>query len=191
VTGKVRIISGQWRRRRLAVPEVDGLRPTPDRVRETLFNWLSGALEGARCLDLFAGSGALDFEAASRGARQVLLVEKDQRAVACLRKTATELGATQVEILHADVHHWMAGDATPYDIVFLDPPYGSANLGDLCARLEESGWLHPETLVYLETRASEESIELPDGWKFLRRQKAGQVRYHLAANADPAQGRKQ
>lgn len=191
MTGKVRIIAGQWRHRLLRVPDVAGLRPTPDRVRETLFNWLTGAIEGARCLDLYAGSGALGFEAASRGAERVLLVERDQKAVACMRQTASELDAERVEIVHADVRHWMHGDATPFDIVFLDPPYGSENLGELCARLEEHAWLAPGALVYLETRASPQSIDLPSGWQFLRRQKAGQVRYHLAAAGDPAQRRRE
>lgn len=186
MTGKVRIISGQWRRRLLRVPDVEGLRPTPDRVRETLFNWLSGTIEGARCLDLYAGSGALGFEAASRGAAQVLLVEKDERAVACMRQGASDLGAEQIEVVHADVRRWLHGEATPFDIVFLDPPYAGDDLGELCARLEQNSWLAPGALVYLETRASPQALELPAGWQFLRRQKAGQVRYHLAAAGNAA-----
>ena len=186
MVGKVRIISGQWRRRQLLVPDVDGLRPTPDRVRETLFNWLRDAIEGARCLDLYAGSGALGFEAASRGASKVVLVEKHERAVASLRKQASELGAEQIVVVHADVARWLQGTATPFDIVFLDPPFASADLGELCGRLERGSWLAPGALVYLETRASEETPELPAGWQFLRRQKAGQVLYHLAAAGTPA-----
>jgi len=186
VTGKVRIISGQWRRRQLRVPDVEGLRPTPDRVRETLFNWLAETIEGARCLDLYAGSGALGFEAASRGAAKVLLVEKDQRAVACMRQGVAELGAEQIEIVHADVRRWLQGEATRFDIVFLDPPYGGDDLGELCARLEHDSWLAPGALVYLETRAARQALALPPGWRFLRRQKAGQVRYHLAAAGNAA-----
>ena len=186
MTGKVRIISGKWRRRLLRVPDVEGLRPTPDRVRETLFNWLSGSIEGARCLDLYAGSGALGFEAASRGASKVLLVEKHERAVACMRKRASELGAEQVEIVQADVRRWLQGVATPFDIVFLDPPFGSTDLGELCVGLERNAWLAPGALVYLETGATRESPQLPDGWRFLRQQKAGQVMYHLAAAGNPA-----
>jgi 16S rRNA (guanine966-N2)-methyltransferase len=185
VTGKVRIISGKWRRRLLRVPDVDGLRPTPDRVRETLFNWLAGSIEGARCLDLFAGSGALGFEAASRGATSVLLVEKHERAVACMRKQASELDGEQIQVVHADVRRWLQGVARPFarpfDIVFLDPPFGCADLSELCVRLEQNSWLAPGALVYLETRASRELLELPAGWQFLRRQKAGQVMYYLAA----------
>ena len=181
MTGKVRIISGQWRRRLLRVPDVDGLRPTPDRVRETLFNWLAGSIEGARCLDLYAGSGALGFEAASRGAAEVVLVEKDQRAVACMREQASVLGANQIHVVQADVRRWLQGEASRFDIVFLDPPYGINELGERCAQLERDSWLVPGALVYLETRATQASLELPDGWQFLHRQKAGQVRYHLAA----------
>jgi 16S rRNA (guanine966-N2)-methyltransferase len=186
VTGKVRIISGTWRRRRLRVPDVHGLRPTPDRVRETLFNWLADSIGGARCLDLYAGSGALGFEAASRGASKVLLVEKHERAVACMRQQARDLGAEQVEVVHADVGRWLQGPATPFDIVFLDPPFGSADLGELCERLQRGSWLAPGALVYLETGVSQGTVDLPAGWQCLRRQKAGQVMYHLAAAGDPA-----
>jgi 16S rRNA (guanine966-N2)-methyltransferase len=168
------------------VPDVEGLRPTPDRVRETLFNWLSGVVEGARCLDLYAGSGALGFEAASRGAGKVLLVESDAAAVACMRDAARELGAEEVQIVHADVRRWLRGAPAAFDIVFVDPPYGSEDLADLCALLEQGGWLAPGALVYIETRASGESVQLPPGWQILRRQKAGQVRYHLAAAGSAA-----
>lgn len=186
MAGKVRIISGQWRRRQLRVPDVEGLRPTPDRVRETLFNWLRDSVEGARCLDLYAGSGALGFEAASRGASTVKMVEKHEGAVLSLRKQASELGAEHIEVVHADVPRWLQGTATPFDIVFLDPPFGSADLGELCGWLERGAWLAPGALVYLESRASRETLELPAEWQFLRRQKAGQVMYHLAAAGNPA-----
>jgi 16S rRNA (guanine966-N2)-methyltransferase len=186
VVGKVRIISGQWRRRQLRVPDIDGLRPTPDRVRETLFNWLRGSIEGARCLDLYAGSGALGFEAASRGASKVLLVEKHEGAVISLREQAAELGAEQIQVVHADVSRWLRGTSTPFDIVFLDPPFGSIDLGELCARLERGSWLAPGALVYLETGAAPQALELPPGWQFLQRQKAGQVMYHLAAAGNSA-----
>lgn len=185
-TGKVRIISGQWRRRQLRVPAVADLRPTPDRVRETLFNWLTRAIPGARCLDLYAGSGALGFEAASRGAARVVLVERDPHVVACLREEAAALGADQIQVVQADARRWLQGEATPFDIVFLDPPYGENDLGGLCAALAGGGWLAPDALVYLESRRPLEPADLPDGFRILRRQKAGQVRYHLAAagNAD-------
>jgi len=187
VSGKLRIISGKWRRRVLTVPPVEGLRPTPDRVRETLFNWLAGRVEGARCLDLYAGSGALGFEAASRGASRVVLVEKDARAVDNMRAEARALGAEQVRVVQADVPGWLEGgphaqgDGEAFDIVFLDPPYASGDLGALCARLVRGGWLAADALVYLETGSANDPPPLPAGWEILRRQRAGRVRYHLAA----------
>jgi 16S rRNA (guanine966-N2)-methyltransferase len=180
-SGKVRIIAGQWRRRLLRVPDVEGLRPTPDRVRETLFNWLSGDIGGARCLDLYAGSGALGFEAASRGAAAVTLVERDQRAVACMREEVEILGARQIQVVHADARAWLEGEATPFDIVFLDPPFGGDDLVPVCHALERGGWLAAGAVVYLESRDAPEPPALPAAWRILRRQKAGQVRYHLAA----------
>ena len=170
----------------MRVPDVEGLRPTPDRVRETLFNWLAGDVEGARCLDLYAGSGALGFEAASRGAAAVTLVERDPRAVACMREEAETLstsvtGAGQIQVVHGDARAWLAGAASPFDIVFLDPPFGSDDLAPVCEALERGGWLAPGALVYLESRDATEPPALPAAWRILRRQKAGQVRYHLAA----------
>lgn len=181
MSGKVRIISGQWRRRSLPVPNVENLRPTPDRVRETLFNWLAGSIEGARCLDLYAGSGALGFEAASRGAARAVLVERDERAVDSMRRQAHALHADQIEVVHADVRRWLRGEATLFDIVFVDPPYGSGDLGEICTLLEQGGWLAPGALVYLESGLEPETLPLPPAWRMLRRQKAGRVRYHLAA----------
>ncbi len=174
----------------MRVPDVAGLRPTPDRVRETLFNWLDGSIEGARCLDLYAGSGVLGFEAASRGAAEVVMVEQDKRAVECMQRQARDLGAEQVRVVHAEVRHWLQGEATPFDIVFLDPPYASDDLGEVCARLDRGAWLAPGALVYLEwgeagkrdaADKGEKCLLLPSTWRILRRQKAGRVRYHLAA----------
>lgn len=180
----MRIISGRWRRRLLPVPEVKGLRPTPDRVRETLFNWLAGAIAGARCLDLFAGSGALGFEAASRGAEEVVLVERDPVAVASMRREAAALGGSQLEVIQAEARRWLQGEGRPFDIVFLDPPYDGDDPVDLCTVLARGGWLAPGALVYLESRKALALEALPAGWRLLRRQKAGQVRYHLAAADD-------
>lgn len=185
MSGGVRIIAGQWRRRRLIVPDVPGLRPTPDRVRETLFSWLQPYLPGACCLDLFAGSGALGFEAASRGAARVVLVEAHRRAVATLREQVRILGAERVEVAHADAGRWLSGQAEPFDVVFLDPPYASRDLGGLCRRLEKRGWLAPGALVYLESDCDYASLGLPAHWHPRRERRAGQVRYYLAA---PEQG---
>ena len=186
MTGSVRIIAGRWRRRRLPVADVAGLRPTPDRVRETLFSWLQERLPGARCLDLFAGSGALGLEAASRGAREVVMVEAHPRVVETLRAQLETLGASHVDVIEADALRWLAGDARPFDIVFLDPPFGSVDLGELCAHLERGGWLAPDALVYVESHGDYAGLGLPAHWRAKREQRAGQVRYYLAAPGKPA-----
>jgi len=176
------VIGGKYRRRLLRVPQRPGLRPTPDRVRETLFNWLGQDLSGLACLDLFAGSGALGFEAASRGAARVVLVEKDRAIVAELERSRAELGATQVEIVGGDAAAYLARDherlgARPsrrFDVVFLDPPFRQnavpAILGSLAPRLVEGA------RVYVE---SEAPVEAAAPWTELKRAKAGQVSYQL------------
>lgn len=176
------MIGGKYRRRLLRVPQRPGLRPTPDRVRETLFNWLGQDLSGLACLDLFAGSGALGFEAASRGAARVVLVEKDRAIVAELERSRAELGATQVEIVGGDAAAYLARDherpgARPsrrFDVVFLDPPFRQnavpAILGSLAPRLVEGA------RVYVE---SEAPVEAAAPWTELKRAKAGQVSYQL------------
>lgn len=150
--GSVRIIGGVWRGRRLPVPDAPGLRPSGDRVKETLFNWLQPHLHGARCADLFAGSGALGFEAASRGAREVVLIERSRPLAAMLRESAELLKAGQVEVVNGDALEWLQGrPAGSLDIVFIDPPFES----DLGLRalnaLDESACLAPGALVYLES----------------------------------------
>jgi len=192
-SGRVRIIGGRWRRRRIDLPPVEELRPTPDRVRETLFNWIADDLEGARCLDLYAGSGALGFEAASRGAARVVMVERDARAAAALRETRERLDAHEVEVVEADARAWLAGaprapdatappDAARFDVVFLDPPFRSRALPGICRLLAARGWLADRALVYLEGAVGDEAparADLPPGWEVLRSERAGQVRYHL------------
>lgn len=177
--GEVRIVGGIWRSRRLGFPASAGLRPTPDRVRETVFNWLMPALPGARCLDLFAGSGAFGFESVSRGAAHVVLVEKQIEVVAALRENRVRLKTDAVEIVHADAMQWLISPGPPFDIIFLDPPY-SSNLLNACVQLLETrDWVKPNGLVYLET-AKGEVPGLPENWQLLRSKLAGQVGYHLA-----------
>lgn len=178
--GQVRIVGGRWRGRRLPVPPVPGLRPTPDRVRETLFNWLAPVLPGARCLDLFAGTGALGFEALSRGASQAVLVDSDPRVVAHLRRTAQSLGAENVQLVSASVPVYLQGPAEPFDVVFLDPPFRAGLLAACAAQLDAGGWLRPGARVYLELEAELGTPELPSGWMLLRSKQAGDVGYHLA-----------
>ncbi len=179
-SGRLRIIGGRWRGRRLAFPAVAGLRPTPDRVRETLFNWLVAILPGARCLDLYAGSGALGLEALSRGAAAVTFVEKvgvAARALACHLQTLEAEGAGRV--VRADVLAFLRRPAEPCDIVFLDPPYGRGLVTPTCAALEAGPWLVPGAWIYLERREDDPDPEVPDTWCLHRQTRAGQVCAHL------------
>jgi 16S rRNA (guanine(966)-N(2))-methyltransferase RsmD len=172
----VRIIGGQWKRSKLPVADRPGLRPTPDRVRETLFNWLGQDLSGWRCLDAFAGSGALGFEAASRGAAQVLLLERDPALLASLRQSQQRMKAEALCIEAADAIAWMGRAAAgSFDLVLLDPPFGS----DLAERaLPLALRLAAEAgLVYLE--APQLLAAVPDGWAIHRHGRAGAVHFHL------------
>ncbi|MEX0732304.1 MAG: 16S rRNA (guanine(966)-N(2))-methyltransferase RsmD [Aquisalimonadaceae bacterium] len=184
-TRQIRIIGGRWRGRRLRFAGVPGLRPTADRNRETLFNWLQPMLPGAHCLDLFAGSGALGLEAASRGAHRVTLVEQARDAARLLRENADLLEADMVEIRQMDARHYLNGPPSPMDIVFLDPPFGSGLLTETFALLENNGWLAPAARIYLETDRSEGLPVLPSGWSLLRQRAAGQVVYALAGRDRP------
>ena len=159
-SGTVRIIAGQWRGSRLDVPDVDGLRPSSDRVRETLFNWLQGYVAGARCLDVFAGSGALGLEAASRGASEVVMIETDRRAVANLRSTVERLKATQVELVACDALDWLGRcPDRSFDMVFVDPPFSA----DLQQRALDAvlPWLSDMALVYVECGPDSAQPALP------------------------------
>ena len=175
-----RIISGKWRRRRLRFPGGRGVRPTPDRVKETLFNWLGPRVSGAACLDLFAGSGSLGFEAASRGAASVTMVELDASLVSYLRDESERLGASGIDIVRADALQWLRRTTGRFDIVFLDPPFSTGLLDRSCRVLAASGCLAPEALLYLECERGRTSPPLPEGFEILRAGRAGEVRYHLA-----------
>ncbi len=178
---QLRIIGGRWRSRRLAFPDVPGLRPTPDRVRETVFNWLQPVIEGARCLDLFAGSGALGFEAASRGAGEVVLVDRDHKVVERLRENARLLGATGVQVVQADALRYLnEKPVQPFDIVFLDPPFGHNVLAPVCRTLEANGWLRDQARIYMEAEKTLDIPDIPANWRIVRSKAAGQVGYHLA-----------
>jgi 16S rRNA (guanine966-N2)-methyltransferase len=166
----VRIIGGEWRRRLIRFPAARELRPTPDRMRETLFNWLGQDLTGQTCLDLFAGSGALGFEAASRGAKQVVMVERDAQIYRALQATHTMLGADQVELARADALAFLRSDLRRYGVVFLDPPFHLDLLPRLLPLLP--GRLDEGSRVYLE---SDRVPELPEGYELLRQSRAGRV----------------
>lgn len=172
--GKVRIIGGQWRSRLLGFPDHPDLRPTSDRIRETVFNWLAQDLSGLRCLDLFAGSGAFGFEAASRGATQVVMIDNDARIYRALKENKEKLHAMQVELLMMNALNFMKSDARKFDIIFLDPPYRLELLPELMpllpSHLAEGG------LVYSENRGI---WNLDKQWNIHRSAKAGTVRYQL------------
>jgi 16S rRNA (guanine(966)-N(2))-methyltransferase RsmD len=170
----VRIIAGEHRGRRIPVAPRPGLRPTPDRVRETLFNWLGQWLDGLACLDLFAGTGALGFEAASRGALRVVLVESDRIAVDALKQARDALGVRQVEVVHDDAQAFVSRMTERFDIVFLDPPFRQNALRPLLEALETR--LSPRARVYVE---AEQPLEAAAPWSELRRARAGQVSYQL------------
>jgi 16S rRNA (guanine966-N2)-methyltransferase len=172
--GKIRIIGGEHRGRRIAVPERRDLRPTPDRVRETLFNWLGQVLDGKSCLDLFAGSGALGFEAASRGASRVVMVENDRAVFFALRKTSELIGTRQVELVLGDAFDYLERSAERFDVVFLDPPFRQNALPVLLERLAPR--LASGARVYVEAA---DPVEPGAAWRELKRARAGQVSYQL------------
>ncbi len=178
---RLRIIGGIWRGRRIDFPAVPNLRPTPDRVRETLFNWLQGSMEGSRCLDLFAGSGALGFEAVSRGAGSVVMVDADLRVIQQLRTQAQRLAATNIEIVLRDAQSYLSFSQAPFDVVFLDPPFGSNLLTPICKALDDYGALKPGARVYLETAVAAGVPAIPSTWALLKSRRAGQIGYYLAA----------
>lgn len=176
---EIRIIAGRFRGRKLVFPEVAGIRPTPSLVRETLFNWLREEVAGARCLDLFAGSGALGFEAASRGAEKVVQVESHPRVFKQLLENRDKLGAEAVEAVGCDVLRFLKrADAEPFDLVCLDPPYGQGLVGVCCQLLEERGWLAPNAKIYVEAE-SQFVPPVPATWKKLRSKRVGEVGGHL------------
>jgi len=177
---QLRIIGGEWRGRKLGFPDVDGLRPTTDRVRETLFNWLAPVIHGARCLDLFAGSGALGLEALSRGAAAVTFIERERQAVESLRANLALLQDQRGSVLHLDALSYLAGEPHTFDIVFLDPPFRQSLLQPALERLCRDGWLATDARIYIEVELELGEPHLPDGWELTRSKKAGQVIYALA-----------
>jgi 16S rRNA (guanine966-N2)-methyltransferase len=176
---EVRIVGGTWRSRRIRFTPREGLRPTPDRVRETLFNWLGQDLTGLACLDLFAGSGALGFEAASRNAARVVMVERDRAAYEALRANKALLDACQVELVRGDALEFVRGAKALFDVIFLDPPFDA----DYWARLVPSlpALMAPGARVYCESGAA---IEWGEGWQVAKAGRAGQVTYQLLRRAD-------
>jgi 16S rRNA (guanine966-N2)-methyltransferase len=185
---RVRIIGGNWKRSWMPVLALEGLRPTPDRVREALFNWLGQDLAGWRCLDLFAGTGALGFEAASRGAARVTLVERHPKLVRSLEAVKARLDATAVTVVRADVEQWLRTmPPRPHDLVLLDPPYHAGWLDRLLPAM--SPWLGPEGRLYVECEFTLTDERLAafgaEALAVIRAAKAGQVHYHLLVRKEP------
>jgi 16S rRNA (guanine966-N2)-methyltransferase len=170
----VRIIGGQYRRRLLVFPDSAGLRPTPDRVRETLFNWLGQDLPGWTCLDLFAGSGALGFEAASRGAGRIIMIERDHAALDALEKNRSVLGANQVDILRVDALAWLVSNHETFDLIFIDPPFDSGLTATVLADLARH--LKPGGLAYVEQGAE---VIAPHGFIIHRSGRTGRSHFAL------------
>jgi len=178
--GRLRIVAGNWRSRLLDVADVEGLRPTSERVRETLFNWLSPRIHGARCLDLFAGTGALGIEALSRGAAGAVFVERSPVAVRQLNDNVKLLEAHGATVVRSDALDFLAQEAGgTFNIVFLDPPFAAGLLGESCRLLAERQLLATGALVYLELDRADVEPDLPDSWQVIKNKTAGKVRYML------------
>ncbi|TDR40458.1 16S rRNA m(2)G-966 methyltransferase [Tahibacter aquaticus] len=176
--GKIRIIGGHLRNSRLAVPDLPGLRPTPERVRETLFNWLNAYVGGARCLDLFAGTGALGMEALSRGAAEVVFVERDAGAAAALRDNLLRLKQARGRVANDDALGWLRRETSTFDLVFLDPPFAAGLWAEAANLLQQRGLLAPAALIYVESPADIEP-PLPADWLLHRQGRSGEVRHVL------------
>ena len=179
VQNKLRIIGGQWRSRQIHFNDTKHLRPTPARVRETLFNGLHHDIVASRCLDCYAGSGALSFEAASRGAAQVVLIDNNPDICRTLKANADVLKASQIKIINMEVLRYLSGNSEPYDLVFLDPPFGQGLAQPTCQWLEDKLWLRAQAKIYVETERQLELTTLPKNWALIKSKSAGEVAYRL------------
>ncbi|MEM8984592.1 MAG: 16S rRNA (guanine(966)-N(2))-methyltransferase RsmD [Pseudomonadota bacterium] len=190
-SGRIRIVAGEWRRRFIRVSDGKDLRPTPDRVRETLFNWLAPEIAGARVLDAFAGSGILGLEALSRGARAALFFEREPRLARALSDNIATFAATdRATVQCADAWRALARPGMPHDLVFLDPPYRETAHAELCTLLQKNGWLAADARIYLEQDADRPPPRLPTPLGIRRHAKAGRVRFMLASALGPDEGAK-
>ena len=178
-SGQIRIIGGQWRGRKLPVPESPGLRPTTDRVRETLFNWLAPSIVDASCLDCFAGSGALGLEALSRYASSATLLEMERGVAQQLQKNLATLKASNAKVVNTNTLAFLAQAGAPHDIVFVDPPFRKGLLEETLKLLENNGWLSDEALIYIESEVENGLPPVPMNWHVYREKVAGQVAYRL------------
>ncbi|AOM42101.1 16S rRNA (guanine(966)-N(2))-methyltransferase [Xenorhabdus hominickii] len=177
--GQIRIIGGKWRGRKLPVLDSDGLRPTTDRVRETLFNWLMPTIQGARCLDCFSGSGALGLESLSRYADYATFIEYDHNVAKQLSANLALLKAENANVVQGNALQYLNGAGTPFDVIFLDPPFRKGMLTETINLLESNGWLAEESWIYVEAESESAATEVPPNWQLHREKVAGQVAYRL------------
>lgn len=178
--GQLRIIGGEWRSRKVSFLEAEGLRPTPDRVRETLFNWLAPYIEGANSLDLFTGSGVLSLEALSRGAIKATLLDINRHVINHLKKQLELLNCQRANLINKSALQFLQQAATQqFDVVFLDPPFRQSLLHESCLLLEKNNWLAKEAWVYTESEITPSTLTMPTNWQLYREKKAGQVYYTL------------
>lgn len=179
-SNQLRIIAGEWGGRKLHFPDAPNLRPTPDRVRETIFNWLMPVIQGARCLDLFAGSGALGLEALSRGAQFATFVDSHKKVIHSITQHLELLNAgNKAEAILLDGMKYLNGPSKPFDIVFLDPPYQSGFMQKVVPLLEQKGWLAKHAMIYLEIEKKKSLADLPHNWICLKDKTSGDVNYYL------------
>lgn len=179
LSGQIRIIGGKWRTRKLPVPVSPGLRPTPDRIRETLFNWLAPVIRGAHCLDCFAGSGALGLEALSRCAAQATLLESERTIAKQLMINLKQLQADNGQVININALKWLSQPGQPFDIVFLDPPFHQDLLAETVDLLEQQGWLAKEAWIYIETEAQNGTTYIPMNWQLHREKITSQAACRL------------
>lgn len=181
----MRIIGGSLRSRKLEFPDADGLRPTADRIRETLFNWLQDEVAGETCLDLFAGSGAIGFEAISRGAKEVVFIEKNAVVCDAIAENIRRMQIGNAEIVNGNALHWLGqktNSSRKFGLVFLDPPFGDDIIYQVCAKLAASRIMKGGTKIYIESGAELDATELPSGWIMKKSKRTGSVRYYLFTN---------
>lgn len=175
---KLRIIGGEWRSRQLPIIELDGLRPTTDRVRETVFNWLSFEIPGARCLDLFSGSGALGLEALSRGAKECTFVELNRSVAQQIERNLSTLQASNGAVHNTDALSFLQTNPVPFDVIFLDPPFRKGLLEQVLPKLDER-WLAANAYIYIERESEAQLSQLPDHWQLKKEKRAGQLTFAL------------
>ena len=186
MNGSIRIIGGKWRGRKLSVLDKQGLRPTTDRIKETLYNWLMPVIHDSDCLDCFSGSGSLGFEAASRGAQSVTLLEKDKQVAQLLSKNKQIIASNAIDIYHIDTLQWLNRPAVKqFDIVFIDPPFHQALVAKTVSELENNNWLKPLAYIYIETEIQYDlTTYIPTNWRLHREKTAGQVHSYLFIRED-------